>query len=193
MDLVKESRKVLDLHGLLAKKSEPDGSPNFIGNKTATTIALDTDIYVSAKSIFISESTALDLLRLNTAKIKNKVIYYDKKLDKICTTDKIPRKTRGNISLLYGEGKPFRGTIDLICLLGLFFSIEEGVVIYNKADFGIELDVLKNKMMINSQTKYIALSHDKLADHINSEHFMNTDNYVKANIIVTPSNIYQAE
>ncbi len=193
MDLVKESRKVLDLNGLLAKKSEPDGSPNFIGNKTATTIALDTDIYVSAKSIFISESTALDLLRLNTAKIKNKVIYYDKKLDKICSIDKIPRKTRGSIALLYGEGKPFRGTIDLICLLGLFFSIEEGVVIYNKADFGVELDVLKNKLMINSQTKYIALSHDKLSDHINSEHFMNTDNYVKANIIVTPSHIYQVD
>lgn len=193
MDLVRESRKVLDLHGLLAKKSEPDGSPNFIGNKTATTIALDTDIYVSAKSIFISGSSALDLLRTNTAKLKNKVIYYDKELDKICSIDKIPRKSRGNISSLYGEGKPFRGTIDLICLLGLFFSIEEGLVIYNKDDFGDELEVLKNKMMINSQTKYIALSHDKLADHINSEYFMNTDNFIKTNIIVTPSHIYQTD
>ncbi len=191
MDLVQESRKILDSSGLLSKKyHDQNRSPNFIGNKAATKIVLDTDIYASSKSVFLSESIALDLLRTYVSKNKKKIIYYDRKLNKICTIDSLPRNTKGEIAQIYGKGKTFRGVVDLVCFMGLFFSDEDGVVIYDKQEFGQELDVLKKKMMINSDTKYIALSHDKLIEDINSEHFMNTDNYIKSDLIVTPSNIY---
>lgn len=191
MDLVKESRKILDSAGLLSKKSEPDKSPNFIGNKAATKIALETSLFVNSKTLFISESTALDSLRVYTIKKKGKVIYYDREKDKICQIDKIRRNSKGDVSSFYGNGKSFRGTIDLVCFMGLFFSIEEGVVIYDKNEFGKELDYLSKNMMVNSNTEFLVMTHDKLSDHINSEHFMNTDNYVRANLIITPTNIYQ--
>ena len=192
MNLVKESKKILESLGLLSKKHhDSDRSPNFIGNKSATNLVLDTDIYASSKTIFISESIALDQLRLLVTKQKKKVIYYDRQQEKICIIDKIKKNTKGDSSAFYGEGKTFKGTIDLICFMGLFFSNEEGIVIYDKKELGEEIGLLNRKMMLNSNTKYIALSHDKLSQNINSTYFMNTDNYVKANLIVTPTNIYQ--
>jgi hypothetical protein len=191
MDLVQESRKILDSQGLLSKKfHDQNRSPNFIGNKAATKIVLDTDIYSSSKFVFLSESIALDLLRTYVSKNKKKIVFYDRKMDKICSIDSLNRNTKGEIALMYGKGKPFRGTVDLVCFMGLVFSDEDGVVIYDKYEFGEEMMVLKKKMMINSETKYIALSHDKLIEGINSEHFMNTDNYIKVDLVVTPSSIY---
>lgn len=192
MDLVRESRKILDSLGLLSKKyHDPERSPNFIGNKAATKITLDTSAFDTAKNIFISESVALDHLRIAAVKEKKKIIYYDRKLDKVCVIDKINKNTKGQVTELYGTGKTFKGIIDLICFMGLFFSVEDGVVIYDKKEFGEELVKLRKKMFINSNTKYLAITHDKLEENINAQHFMNTDNYIKAHLIVTPANIFQ--
>jgi hypothetical protein len=194
MDLVRESKKILDTFGLLSKKSCGAGkSPNFIGNKSATNILLDTDVYSSSKIVFISESIALDLLRVSVLKSKKKLVFYNREKNKIYFIDNnnsISKSFKGDVYDLYESGKPFKGIVDLVCFMGLFFSDDNGVTIYNKSEFGKELELLKSNMIVNSNTMYISLTHDKLVDDINSEHFMNTDNYIKANLIVTPTNIY---
>jgi hypothetical protein len=124
MDLVRESKKILDTFGLLSKKSCGAGkSPNFIGNKSATNILLDTDVYSSSKIVFISESIALDLLRVSVLKSKKKWFFIIEK-NKIFSL--ITITLLANLSkvmfMTYMNQEAIKGIVDLVCFMVCFLA-----------------------------------------------------------------------